>query len=104
MNQYLKEMIREVQGILEDANIYVFGKDFVKNVNHIDNIELLGEITNIKIILSEDEIMAFDREYAEGLLYRPDWDVMVENFKKCMEKYHCDWHMPDFGSINIDIR
>lgn len=91
-------LLNELTTIFKDCIINIEHKNVVK----IENIEEeIKDAKQIEIVLSEDMAMAFDREYANGF-YRPDWDITIDNFKKSIESYNCQWHMPDPWTILIE--
>ena len=91
-------LLNELSNIFDDCTFYLDGKCVVE-INNIKSA--IKDAKQIKILLSEDMMMAFDREYAGGF-YRPDWDITIDNFENCVKNYNCKWHMPYPWTILIE--
>ena len=91
-------LLKNLMTLFDECLFYIEDKD-VRSIGNLE--EKIKETNQIKILLTEDMVMAFDREYANGF-YRPDWDETIEEFKKIVLQYNCKWHMPDPWTILID--
>lgn len=89
-------LIEILKELFENCDIYVDST----NIKDEKFKEKLASIKEIKIDLTEDITMAFDREYANGF-YKPVWDEIVNNFKKIIKENNYNWHMPDPFTIEI---
>lgn len=90
----MKEKIYELEKVLYNSSIYVDGV-------LLDNTKDIANFTKIEVILCEDLIMAFDREYADDF-YKPDWDTTVLKFENWLKNNNLTYHMMDPYSIIIE--